>query len=112
MKVADEAHEFRAVDECNLAALREVLRLAGERAGGDDNAVVGLLSTHDSEQFPHGPDAHLPCLPLLALDQRFLAVLAQNQIDPAVASGIARLFDAVALMAEQFARLYFKVLPR
>ena len=55
--------------------------------------------------------AYLLALPLFALNQRALAILAQDEVDATIGAAQARFFDTVALAPECLANQLFELTP-
>lgn len=109
--VADELQKRRSIDESDVASLGELYRLARELAGGDHKASGRAVCGHHAVKLAHDGDSHFEGLPLLALHQELVAVLAQDEIDPTVGATATRLSDGVATLPKTFADQNLKLAP-
>jgi len=85
-----------AINQANAVLFGEVFGVFGKGAGGRDDSGLGTAGGDNPQHLPDHPDADLPGLPVLALDQDSLAAFEQHDIDTAV-SPLGRIDDGVAL---------------
>lgn len=94
------------------SAFCEGLRGFSETSRGDNDARAGAACGHDAKEFPDNGYAHTSGLPLLALNDRALAVLRQHQVDTSVRPSSAGLCDHVAAKPVRLAYKHLKLAPR
>ena|ERR1019366_1318423 len=103
--------ELSAIDQLQRLPFGELQRFVGVDTAGDEDGAVGPLGGHDAEQFTNRLDADLVGLPAFALDDGFLAVPMQDQVDAAIASASTGFFHVEALLPVDLGDLMFKCLP-
>lgn len=86
-----------------------------ELAAGDDDGAGGVLVGLEAKQFVHRVVGNLFDVPMFALDQDVLAVLAQFQVDAAIEPGTAAasadMIDAPALPPVVIGQHRFQPVP-
>jgi hypothetical protein len=91
------------VDQFDAHAAREPPRLLGVASGRNEEASGCLSTSDDARELAHGLHTDSLLLPLLALNDESLAVLAQRQIDTAIRAVDGILDNAVASSPKCFA---------
>jgi hypothetical protein len=99
--VSHQVEQLGAIDEPYGLTSREASRLFSVGAGSDDVDFIGALGVEKSEHLANGVHADLLGLPLLALHEYRLAVLAGHDIDPTVGSGAGVPGDASGEQRDQ-----------
>lgn len=89
----------------------ELLRWRCKAAAGDHKSAHRTLSRHRPIQLANRRHANLKRPPLLALHQVLFAVLASNQIDPAVRPVATGFLNAKALMPQRLTHQQLELLP-
>lgn len=107
----DHVQQLFAADQFDRFAFGKALGVFRVSADAGDLDRVGLVMGQQAVHFAHDADANLLTLPLFALHECAAAVLAQNQVDAAVCTAQAGLFDAIALAAKCFAYQSFELAP-
>ena len=69
------------MDQLNGLISSEHLRIAREVADAENLHAVRLVVRNQAPHLANDVRLHLPRAPLLALDEIFAAVVAQNQVD-------------------------------
>ena len=91
--------------------LGQLPRLAGVTAQGDELALLNTCICQRPKKFPHGLDAHIPRLPLFALNCGALPVLLYNQINATVRICAATTGYTVSLFLVNVPELFFELKP-
>lgn len=105
------AVEDGAIDELDIAACGEGGGVEAESAGCHDEAAGGAFGGDEAVELADDLDADCGGAPLLALDEEFLAALAQHEVEAAVRAVAAGFADLVAALAEGLADELFELAP-
>nr|WP_243642407.1 hypothetical protein [Marinobacterium mangrovicola] len=109
--LAQHLVEFGPVDQANGLTVGKLIRFFGEVAGGDDEGALGSLVDHDPEELSDHRNTNPLRLPVLALDQITLPVLAKVHIDTTVWSVIPTIDYAVTRLSEGFPNQQLELTP-
>jgi hypothetical protein len=99
------------VDKPHVSAAREFSSVIGERTRRDDQPACCTLGGHHTVQLADHGHADLECPPLLALNEKFVAVFAEHEVHSAISTTTARLMDNVSLCPKSLTNEKFEFLP-
>ena len=107
----DHLQQLLSTDQFNGLSSGECFRVRGIAADADDLHCLRLVVGEEPGHLPHHADAHLLALPLLALHQRALPVLSQDEVDAAIGATQPGFFNCIAPAAECFAYQLLELAP-
>jgi hypothetical protein len=107
----DHLLEGGSIDQDNVIPLSERPGLGREGSVTDYSAVQSICIRHGAAKLAHHFDANSPVLPVLALHQRLLPIAVEDEVNPPIAGGAARLFDNIALSPIGFTHKRLELAP-
>ncbi len=111
LEVPHHGCELGSIDQFQWFPFGKCQRLIGVDPAGDENGAVGSLRCHHPIKLADRFDPNLIRPPAFALDNRFLTIPMQQEVDPAISSAPANFIDMVSLLAVHLSDLMFKILP-